>query len=77
MDNKEAFEAKLADNISWWEKTMLFFKPFQTHLSADGFVLYKKYNQRLYIYAHGHFVFDDENQSTRRWDGGQSKPWSN
>lgn len=75
--NIEACEAKLADNISLWERAMLFFRPFQTHLSADGFVLYKKWNQKLYIFAHGHFVFDETHEHNRRWDGGQSKPWSN
>ena len=73
----EAFAAQLIENTKWWIRLRLAFKPFLTHLSIDGFVLYKKLDQVLYVYAHGHFVNDNDHRQTEKWDGGANTPWSN
>lgn len=62
MDETQDCTAKLADNVNWLEKLLLYFRPFKTHLSGDGFVLYKQIRKTLYVYAHGHFVLDSDGE---------------
>jgi hypothetical protein len=76
-DMDEQCTAQMADNVNLWTRIRLAFKPFRTHLSHDGFVLYKKVGSVLYIYAHGHFVFDEEYKNNQRYEGGTSSHWSN
>lgn len=75
MDELEDCTAKLAEDCKWYEKIALVFKPFKTHLSGDGFVLFKQIRHTLYIYAHGHFVLEGDGQ--RRHEDEQEYPYNN
>ena len=71
--NGEACNAKLKVDANWLTKLRLYFKDFEYHLSQDGFVLYKRLGDTLYVYASAHFVFEKH----EHWDGGYKNTWSN
>lgn len=70
----EGWTAKLYDNSKWYEKVVLWFREARVHISSDGWVVYKPLGRTLYIYGHGHFVYDDPQAE---WTGGAEKPWEN
>lgn len=65
------YEAKLAEDASWWEKLILNFKPFLVHQGDCGFVIYKEFRNCLYVYVNGH------HQDKEEWNGGAKEPWNN
>lgn len=75
---RKVYYAKLYDNATWYERFILYFRPYITHAAEDGFVVYKTIFNRLYVYVHGHYV-QQKSQSPidPGFDGGQSTPWSN
>ena len=57
----------------WYERVVLYFLPYKTHESEDGFVMYKMFWNRIYIYVHAHYVYE----KPKPFDAGHSAPWSN
>lgn len=70
---EKTYLAKRYDMANWWEKAILFFCKYKTHESNDGFVIYKTFHNRLYVYIHGHYY----QPKPKPQDGGFNSPWSN
>jgi len=72
----KTYYVKRYDMAVWYERLALYFLPYRTHESTEGFVIYKLLLNRMYIYVHGHYV-KQESPIDPGFDGGHSRPWSN
>lgn len=71
----DGWTAQLFDNTKWYERVILWFIPMKSHIASDGYVLYKSFRKKLYVYAHGHFIYAKPDDIG--YDGGSSQHWTN
>lgn len=65
---------KRHEYATWYEKAILYFLPYKTHESEEGFVIYKLIFNRFYVYISGQYIYEKKQSPI---DPGFDRPWSN